>query len=111
MGGHYSRSFRCLPVAGGRRGQGLPQNAVRGEIRTMSPRKSLKNRVRRQVLGATLALAALACAPVVAQGFPDEPVRLPGRFPPGGGTAVVAPMCAEQRSTFWHQALVAEEEA
>lgn len=77
----------------------------------MSARKSLKNRVRRQVLGVTLALATLACAPVVAQGFPDQPVRMTVGFPPGGGTDIVARIFAEQLSTLWKQPVVVENKA
>ena len=53
------------------------------------------------------AIAALiACGTVLAQAYPDKPVRIVVGYPPGGGTDLVARLVQQPLSTRWNQPVV-----
>lgn len=53
------------------------------------------------------AIAALAaCSTVLAQSYPDKPVRIVVGYPPGGGTDLVARLVQQPLSTRWNQPVV-----
>jgi tripartite-type tricarboxylate transporter receptor subunit TctC len=53
-------------------------------------------------------LAALACAPALAQGWPAKPVRIVVAYPPGGGIDVMARQIADRLTAAWGQPVVVE---
>jgi tripartite-type tricarboxylate transporter receptor subunit TctC len=69
----------------------------------------MTNRIRRAVLGATVATCALAAAfGVAAQQFPTKPVRIITPFPVGGGPDGIARLTADKLSRLWGQPVVVE---
>ena len=57
---------------------------------------------------AGLCLAAVATGGVMAQGFPDHPVRIVVPYPPGGFNDTLARVTAERLTRTWGQAVVVE---
>jgi tripartite-type tricarboxylate transporter receptor subunit TctC len=53
-------------------------------------------------------LAALACTPALAQGWPAKPVRIVVAYPPGGGIDVMARQIADRLTAAWGQPVVVE---
>jgi len=53
-------------------------------------------------------MSPLGMAPVLAQGYPDKPIRLIVGYPPGGGTDVVARIITPKLSEFLGQSVVIE---
>jgi len=53
-------------------------------------------------------MSPLGMAPVLAQGYPDKPIRLIVGYPPGGGTDVVARIITPKLSEFRGQSVVIE---
>ncbi len=56
-------------------------------------------------------LAAFIGSPVVAQSFPDKPVRFIVPYAPGGPTDIIARMFSEKLSAIWKQPVVVENRA
>ena len=48
----------------------------------------------------------LGCGQVLAQAYPDKPVRIMVGYPPGGGTDLVARLVQQPLSTRWNQPVV-----
>jgi tripartite-type tricarboxylate transporter receptor subunit TctC len=70
--------------------------------------------VRPSVLRRTLVAAALACAlpaPVLAQAYPDKPVKLVVGFPPGTGPDVVTRLLGQKLETALRQSVVIDNRA
>ena len=67
-------------------------------------------RVARNVVGATLALAALGAivTPALAQGYPNKSIRIVVPFPAGGTTDIVARLLAQRMSESMGQSVVVE---
>ena len=67
-------------------------------------------RVARNVVGATLALAALGAVvtPALAQGYPNKSIRIVVPFPAGGTTDIVARLLAQRMSESMGQSVVVE---
>ncbi len=63
---------------------------------------------KRLLLAAVLAVPALTCAPVLAQNFPNKPIRIVVPFPPGGTTDVVARLVAQRFSESMKQSVVVD---
>jgi tripartite-type tricarboxylate transporter receptor subunit TctC len=66
---------------------------------------------RRTLVAAALTLAALSPAAVLAQAYPNKPVRLIVPFAPGGTTDIVARVLAEKINVALGQTLIVENKA
>ncbi len=62
----------------------------------------------RLAAGFALALASLAAAPALAQGFPNKPVTIVVPFAPGGGTDIGARLVAQKLTARWGQSVVVD---
>ncbi|MCK9513879.1 MAG: tripartite tricarboxylate transporter substrate binding protein [Pigmentiphaga sp.] len=61
-----------------------------------------------RTLQATLAMATLAAATAMAQGYPEKPIRLIVPFPPGGGNDVIGRIVAEKLTERLGQSVIVE---
>ena len=67
---------------------------------------------RRTLLQATgAAVATLAAPRLVAQEWPNAPVRIVVGFPPGGGTDALARVVAAKLTQMWNQQVIVETKA
>ena len=67
---------------------------------------------RRTLLQATgAALSTLGAPRLVAQEWPNSPVRIVVGFPPGGGTDALARVVAAKLTTMWNQQVIVETKA
>lgn len=53
-----------------------------------------------------MVLLLAAAGPVIAQTYPNKPVKLVVPFPPGGGTDIVGRLIAQKLSEVWHQPVI-----
>jgi tripartite-type tricarboxylate transporter receptor subunit TctC len=67
--------------------------------------------MKRTIVSALAALAAVAVAPVAAQGFPEKPVRIVVNFPPGGPSDILARSLGDKMSAALKQPFVVENRA
>jgi len=63
----------------------------------------------RSVMGCALALAGVvAGGPVLAQGYPNKPVRFIVTYPPGGSSDVMARIIGRQLTEYWGQQVLVD---
>lgn len=57
---------------------------------------------------AFIAASGMACGAVLAQGFPDKPIRIVVPYPPGGATDLINRIAGEEASTLLGQSVIVE---
>ncbi len=67
--------------------------------------------MKRTIVSALAALAAVAAGPVAAQGFPEKPVRIIVNFPPGGPSDILARSLGDKMSPALKQPFIVENRA
>ncbi len=68
-------------------------------------------RIAALALGSMALIAMLPSSPVMAQGYPNRPVKIIVTFPPGGTPDIYGRIVAQELSTLWKQGVVVENKA
>jgi tripartite-type tricarboxylate transporter receptor subunit TctC len=61
-----------------------------------------------RAVNASAILAALACAPAVAQTYPSKPIRIVVPYPPGGSGTIVARILGDKLNQAWGQQILVD---
>ena len=61
-----------------------------------------------KAVNASAILAALACAPAVAQNYPSKPIRIVVPYPPGGSGTIVARILGDKLNQAWGQQILVD---